>query len=729
MGRFFRLITGAPGRWRVLGLAAVVLSALAPTMARPVVAASRTYGRSSLGHLVPLDAGASGYWLVADDGGIFSYGRAPFFGSAGGIHLNRPIVGMAATPSGDGYWLVASDGGIFAFGDAAFYGSTGALTLNRPIVGMAATPSGDGYWLAASDGGIFAFGDAAFYGSTGALTLARPVTGIAPTPTGDGYWLVASDGGVFSFGDAVYHGSAPDRPAAAPRSVVAMVPTATGAGYWQASASGERLAFGDATDLAGPIIPGRPVVGMAAVPPARVAAGSDGAPLPPVTEPPSTTTTTTSVWSGPPGPPELFASAADPTWGTSISTAEAAKAGRVLALAEAGNKIFVGGEFNGAAFPGTAIDGDPNCQPGAVPLSPPTSCVLRPYLFALDANTGALLDWDAHPDGPVFSLAASADGTQLYAGGLFSNIGGAPAGHIALLDVATATAVPGFHPPSTDSGVHALAVHDGTLYIGGSFQHLSVDNGGRPTTVHEPGVAALDATTGALRPGFPQAQNTGGRFVGHTGTPTEDGLPGVVHDLAVSGDGRTLYVGGDFLHFGGQGGLLALDTGTGAPTAWQPVLDKPRPVFGLTIWPEDDTSVVASTGGPGGSVQFFTPSTGTSPVWVGLTDGDATDVVATTERVYGVGHWDHGVPDRNDPCFHQAQVTCPDGTPHRKLIAFDAGTGATDAAWTAQANTPQGPYVALVGAHHLYVGGDFTEVGPLGALRPQGGFAAFDQTG
>ena len=34
-------------------------------------------------------------------------------------HLNRPIVGMAATPDGKGYWLVASDGGIFAFGDAA----------------------------------------------------------------------------------------------------------------------------------------------------------------------------------------------------------------------------------------------------------------------------------------------------------------------------------------------------------------------------------------------------------------------------------------------------------------------------------------------------------------------------------------------------------------------------------------------------------------------------------
>ncbi len=35
---------------------------------------------------------------------------------------------MAATPDGRGYWLVASDGGIFTFGDAPFYGSAGGLT-------------------------------------------------------------------------------------------------------------------------------------------------------------------------------------------------------------------------------------------------------------------------------------------------------------------------------------------------------------------------------------------------------------------------------------------------------------------------------------------------------------------------------------------------------------------------------------------------------------------------
>jgi hypothetical protein len=77
-----------------------------------------------------------GYRLVASDGGIFTYGNLPFCGSTGAIHLNQPVVGMAATPDAGGYWLVASDGGIFTFGDAPFYGSAGAIPLNRPVVGM-----------------------------------------------------------------------------------------------------------------------------------------------------------------------------------------------------------------------------------------------------------------------------------------------------------------------------------------------------------------------------------------------------------------------------------------------------------------------------------------------------------------------------------------------------------------------------------------------------------------
>ncbi len=126
-------------------------------------------------------ADGGGYWLVASDGGIFTYGDAQFYGSTGSIHLNKPIVGMAATPDGRGYWLVASDGGIFTYGDAQFYGSTGSIHLNKPVVGMAATSDGAGYWLVASDGGIFTYGDAQFHGSSGSLSLDEPIVGMSAT--------------------------------------------------------------------------------------------------------------------------------------------------------------------------------------------------------------------------------------------------------------------------------------------------------------------------------------------------------------------------------------------------------------------------------------------------------------------------------------------------------------------------------------------------------------------
>ena len=83
-------------------------------------------------------ADAKGYWLVASDGGIFSFGDATYYGSTGSMHLSRPIVGMASTADAKGYWLVASDGGIFSFGDATYYGSTGSMRLSSPIVGSSA---------------------------------------------------------------------------------------------------------------------------------------------------------------------------------------------------------------------------------------------------------------------------------------------------------------------------------------------------------------------------------------------------------------------------------------------------------------------------------------------------------------------------------------------------------------------------------------------------------------
>ncbi len=186
----------------------------------------------------------AGYWEVGSDGGIFSFGNAAFHGSTGSLHLNAPIVGMAATADGGGYWLVASDGGIFAYGDAGFYGSAGSIHLNKPIVGMAATADGKGYWLVASDGGIFAYGDATFHGSAGSIHLNKPVVGMAATPDGHGYWLVASDGGIFTYGDAAFHGSAGS--IALNRPVVGMAATPDGGGYWLVASDGGIFTYGDA---------------------------------------------------------------------------------------------------------------------------------------------------------------------------------------------------------------------------------------------------------------------------------------------------------------------------------------------------------------------------------------------------------------------------------------------------------------------------------------------------
>ena len=196
----------------------------APTPGSPITSNLPLVGAALAGTGSP----ASGYWEVASDGGIFSFGTAAFHGSMGGQPLNEPIVGMAATPDGNGYWEVASDGGIFSFGTAAFHGSMGGQPLNEPIVGMAATPDGNGYWEVASDGGIFSFGTAAFHGSMGGQPLNEPIVGMAATPDGDGYWEVASDGGIFSFGTAAFHGSMGGQPLNAP--IVGMAPGP--AGQW-----------------------------------------------------------------------------------------------------------------------------------------------------------------------------------------------------------------------------------------------------------------------------------------------------------------------------------------------------------------------------------------------------------------------------------------------------------------------------------------------------------------
>ncbi len=240
-----------------------ILNSVSCVSASDCWTAGRANNGTALQTLTLQMVGPEGYWLGAGDGGVFNFGANAFYGSAGSLHLNAPVVGIA--PDNDpGYWLVASDGGIFNYGDAGFFGSAGGIHLNKPVVGMAATPDDKGYWLVASDGGIFNYGDAGFFGSAGSIHLNKPIVGMAVTPDGAGYWLVASDGGIFSYGDANFYGSRGGQPLNKP--IVGMAATADGAGYWLVASDGGIFNYGDAQFLGstGALRLNKPVVGMAA---------------------------------------------------------------------------------------------------------------------------------------------------------------------------------------------------------------------------------------------------------------------------------------------------------------------------------------------------------------------------------------------------------------------------------------------------------------------------------
>ena len=168
--------------WLVAGLAVCLGMFGSASAASSTTASDRgSVPRPSAPNRTPRPRGlGTGWWRRT--GNFPARVARPFQGPSGGRVLNRPIVGMAATPNGQGYWLVASGGGILSYGDAGFEGSAGSLPLNKPIVGMAVTPDGNGYWLVASDGGVFSYGDAPFEGSAGGLRSTSPSSAWRPPP-------------------------------------------------------------------------------------------------------------------------------------------------------------------------------------------------------------------------------------------------------------------------------------------------------------------------------------------------------------------------------------------------------------------------------------------------------------------------------------------------------------------------------------------------------------------
>ncbi|MEO5560667.1 MAG: delta-60 repeat domain-containing protein, partial [Dokdonella sp.] len=152
----------------------------------------------------------------------------------------------------------------------------------------------------------------------------------------------------------------------------------------------------------------------------------------------------------------------------------------------------------------------------------------RSKIAKLSTNGAGLADPDWNPSASASVYALTLDGTALYAGGYFSSIGGQTRGGIAKLATAgTGIADPTWHPFDATSGnVQALSLdHNGSIYAGGSFNCSAGNSYNNLVKMATAGAGSIDA---AWHPS-PNASVAG---------------------LLADGAGH-VYVGGSFISIGG----------------------------------------------------------------------------------------------------------------------------------------------------------------------------------
>jgi len=338
--------------------------------------------------------------------------------------------------------------------------------------------------------------------------------------------------------------------------------------------------------------------------------------------------------------------------------------GRVAAILPVGNTIYLAGSFT-------------SLRPYGDPAG--TGEVARKYLAAVDRVTGALLAWNPSANKEAYALAVSPDGSTIYAGGLFTQVGGLSRQKVAALSATTG--VPTSWAPTANNKVMAIAVTASRVFLGGTF--TSVNGTARAS------LASL-TTSGTLDPAWqPAADNT-------------------VRALLASPDGSTIYAGGDFVSINGdtvQKHFVSLSASTAAIQSWY--FHPGWPVAALVA---NSSMLFLAGNGSGGNAGAATLTTG-AKVWTVQTDGGVQAATLIGSVLYLGGHFDNICTATGSPPPIGSGFKCPQFvTTRHKILAVDAATGTLDP-WNPGANSPLGVYAFGTGGGSLQVGGDFTKLG------------------
>jgi hypothetical protein len=213
------------------------------------------------------------------------------------------------------------------------------------------------------------------------------------------------------------------------------------------------------------------------------------------------------------------------------------------------NQTYVGGTFTQEQVPAG---------------SPGAGSVLGTIGGLARLNSDGALDTSWHPNPlpapgePLVLRALALKAGKLYVGGYFASVGGQSRQNLAAIDTSTGT-VTAWNPNPDGGEIDGLAATNSTVYVSGAFDTI----GGQTRS----GLAALNTTTGNATAWNPN--------------PTGGGVG--VQAIALAGS--VLYVGGDFTAIGGQNrkALAAIDTSSGAATAWNPVLALDSPFGGVYV--------------------------------------------------------------------------------------------------------------------------------------------------
>lgn len=299
--------------------------------------------------------------------------------------------------------------------------------------------------------------------------------------------------------------------------------------------------------------------------------------------------------------------------------------GRVLAVAEVGDLIILGGRFTQVSSP----DG--------------STTYARDNLVAFNKNTGAISTaFTPSTDDDVTSLIVAPDGQSVYVGGMFDQVNGAASRGVARLRISDGTTWPGWNTPVLTGRIKDMALADNRLWIAGTFTHID--------GVRQPALATLDPDTGTLDP-----------FMGLDLEDPRMGGGRQVMKLDIAPNGQKLVAIGNFTTVEGQPryqvAMLDLTGTTAQLRSWRTNFFTAQcsPSFDsymrdIDFSPDGSFFAIVTTGaasgGPPGpcdtTSRFESGATGTDiqPSWVTYTGGDTTySVTVTGAAVYTGGHF------------------------------------------------------------------------------------------